>query len=96
MVTGPDPLGIHRDHERVHAFQVQQHPFRPGTAGQQISQLAVDPVKQAGAQQQVLDTVRLAAQHLAEQVLRDRAVAAGEEGGEAISAEPAPSARPRT
>jgi hypothetical protein len=84
MVAEPGPLGDQRDHERVRLFKVQQHPFRPRASGQQISQLAVDPVEQAGAQQQVLDTVRLAVQHLAEQVLRDRAVAAGELRGETL------------
>ena len=58
--------------------QVQQDLFRARPAGQQVGQLAVDPVQDRGAQQQILDLGRLAVQHLREQVLRDRALAAGE------------------
>ena len=51
----------------------------PGrAAGQQIGQFAVDAIEQGRAQQQILDAGRLALQHLGDQVLGDRAVAAGE------------------
>jgi MFS family permease len=59
-------------------LQVEQDRFRAGPAGQQVGQLAVDAVEDGGPQQQVLDTRRLALQHLGDQVLRDRAVTAGE------------------
>jgi len=44
----------------------------------------VDPVQHRGAQQQALDLRRLPLQHLGQQVLRDRAVAAGELGDELL------------
>jgi hypothetical protein len=78
VVAEPGPPGVQRDHERVRVLQVQQDPLRAGAASQQIGQLAVDPVHQAGAQQQVLSGGRLAVQQLGEQIRRDRTVAAGE------------------
>jgi hypothetical protein len=39
-----------RHDEGVRVLQVQQDPFRPGRAGEQVRQLAVDPVEQGGAQ----------------------------------------------
>ena len=70
--------GVERHDERVRVFEVQQDPFRARAAGQQIRQLTVDAIEQAGTQQQILDVVGLAVQHLGDQVLGDRAVAAGE------------------
>ena len=58
--------------------------FRAGAAGQHVRELAVDPIEQGGAQQQILDVGRLALQHLRDQVLRDHAVAAGELGDEPL------------
>ncbi len=78
VVAKPRPAGVEGDHERVGVFQVEQDPFRPGGAGEQVGQLAVDPVEQAGAQQQPLDVGGLAVEHLGHQVLGDGAVAAGE------------------
>ena len=78
VVAKPRALGVERDDERVRVLELQQDPFRARAAGQQIGQLAVDPIEQGGAQQQLLDVVGLALQHLGEQVLGDRAVAAGE------------------
>ena len=78
VVAEPGPLGVERYDERVRVLEVQQDPFRARAAGQQVGQLAVDPVEQGGAQQQILDVGGLAVQHLGEQVLGDRAVAAGE------------------
>ena len=74
----PRALRVQRDDERVGVLQVQQDPFRARAAGQQIGQLAVDPIEQGGPQEQILDVGWLAVQHLGDQVLRDRAVAAGE------------------
>ncbi len=58
--------------------------FRARAAGQQVGQFAVDPVKQAGAQQQILNVVGLAVEHLGEQVIGDGAVAAGELGDDPL------------
>ena len=84
MVAEPGPGGVEGDDERVRVLEFQQDPVRPGAARQQIGQLAVDPVEQAGAQQQVLHIAGLAVQHFGEQVLRDRAVGAGEVGDETL------------
>ena len=84
MVAKPRPLGVQRDHKRVRVLELQQDPFRARAAGQQIGQLAVDAIEHGGTQQQLLDVVRLALQHLGEQVLGDRAVAAGELRHEAL------------
>ena len=78
VVAEPRALGVQRHDERVRVREFQQDPLRATAAGQQVRQLAVDPVEQRGAQQQILDVGRLAHQHLRDQVLRDRAVAAGE------------------
>ena len=51
-------------------------------AGQQVSQLPVDAIEHARGQEQVLNIVRLTFQHLGEEVLGHRAVAAGELGDE--------------
>jgi hypothetical protein len=66
---------------------VQSGYVRGQPAAQQAGQLAVDPVQQAGAQEQILDAGRLAIQNLGQQVLRDRAVAAGELGDEPLRVE---------
>ena len=52
--------------------------FRARAAGQQIGQFTVDAIEQGGAQQQLLHLLRLAVQHLGDQILGDRPVAAGE------------------
>ena len=84
VVAEPGPPGIQRHDERVGVLEVQQDPFRARPAGQQVGQLAVDPVEQAGAKEQILDVGRLAFEHLGEQVLGDRALAAGELGDEPL------------
>ena len=78
VVAEPGAPGVQRFDERVRVLELQQDPFRARAAGQQIGQLAVDPVEQGGAQQQILDVGRLAVEHLGDQILGDRAVAAGE------------------
>ena len=78
VVAEPGTLGVQRFDERVGVLEVEQDPFRARPTGQQIGQFAVDPVEQRGTQEKILDVGRLAVQHLGEQVLRDRAVAAGE------------------
>ncbi len=78
VVAEPGTPGVERHDERVRVREFQQDPLRARAAGQHVGQLAVDPVEQGGAQQQILDVGWLALQHLRDQVLRDRAVAAGE------------------
>ena len=78
VVAEPGALGVQRFDERVRVLEFQKDPFRARAAGQQVCQLAVDPVEQGGTQEQILDVGRLAFQHLGDQILGDRAVAAGE------------------
>ena len=78
VVAEPGALGVERFDERVGVLEFQQDPFRARAAGQQIGQLAVDPIEQGGTQEQILDVGWLAFEHLGDQVLGDRAVAAGE------------------
>ena len=61
--------------------RIRSEPGRP------VSRSASSPLTRSsrrGAQQQILDVGRLAVQHLGEQVLRDRALAAGELGDEPL------------
>jgi hypothetical protein len=78
VVAEPGALGVERFDERVGVLKFQQDPFRARAAGQQIGQLAVDAIEQGGTQEQILDVGGPAFQHLGDQVLGDRAVAAGE------------------
>ena len=84
VVAKPRALGVERDHKRVRVLELQQDPLRARAAGQQVGQLTVDAIEQGGAQEQLLDVVGLAVQHLGEQVLGDGAVAAGELGHEPL------------
>ena len=47
VVAEPGPPGVQRFDERVRVFETQQDLFRARPAGQQVGQLAVDPVEQA-------------------------------------------------
>ena len=77
VVAEPGPLGVQGHDERVRVLELEQDPFRAGTAGQEVGQLPVDPVEQRGAQEQILDLAGLAFQHLGEQVLGDRSAGTG-------------------
>ena len=84
VIAEPPALGIEGQDERVRVLEVQQDPLRARVAGEQVSQFPVDTIEQGGPQQQLLDVVRLALQHLGEQVLRDRPIAARELRDEAL------------
>ena len=56
----------------------------PGLAAQEVAQGTVDPLEQRRAQQQPPHRCGLAVQHLGEQVLGHRALAARELGGKAV------------
>jgi hypothetical protein len=78
VIAKPRPLGVQRHDKRVRVFEVQQDPFRTSAPGQQVRQLAVDPIEQRGSQQQLPDLIWLAFQHFSDQVLGDRAAVSGE------------------
>jgi hypothetical protein len=84
VVAEPGTLGVERYDKRVRVFQRQQDPFRARAAGQQISQFTVDAIEHRGAQQQILDVIGLALQHLGDQILGHRTVAPGELGDETL------------
>jgi hypothetical protein len=52
--SGQSPAGVERFDERVRVLEVQQDSFRARAAGQHVRELAVDPVEQGGAQEQIL------------------------------------------
>jgi hypothetical protein len=78
VVAEPGARGVHRDDERVGLLQVLQHPLAAGGSGQQVGQLAVDPLQHAGPQQQPAHRRWLPLQHLGQQVVGHRPLAAGE------------------
>ena len=51
VVAEPGPARVQGDHEGVGVFQVLQRPFSAAFPGQQIGQLAVDPIQHARAEQ---------------------------------------------
>ena len=82
VVAEPGPLGVQRHHERTGLFQVLQDPLPSVVAGQQVSQVPVDPLQDAGAQQQPPDLLGLPVKNLGQQVFRHRPFGAGELRGE--------------
>jgi hypothetical protein len=80
VVAEPRPPGVQRDHERVRGLQVRQHSLPAAIAGQQVGQLAVDPVHDRGAQQQPPHRLALTFQHLGQQILRHRPLGPGKLG----------------
>ena len=78
VVAEPGPCRVQRDRERVRGLQVLQHLLGALVPGQQGSQLPVHPLQDGGAQQQPPHRLALPVQHLSQQVLRHRPLAAGE------------------
>jgi hypothetical protein len=78
MVAEPGPRRVQRHHKRVGLLQVLQHPFPTAGPGQQISQLAVDAIQPARAQQQPPHLAGLPLQHLGQQVFRHGPFGPGE------------------
>jgi hypothetical protein len=84
VVAKPGTAGVERDDECVGVLEVEQDPFRSGCAGEEVGQLTIDPVQYRGTQQQALYLRRLPVEHLGQQILRDRPIAAGELGHEPV------------
>lgn len=82
VVAEPGTSGVEGQDERVGVLELQQDPFRSSCPGEQVGQLAVDPVQQGSTQQQSLYLWWLPVQHFGHQVLGDSAIAAGELGDE--------------
>jgi hypothetical protein len=78
VIAEPGLRRVQRHHERARLLQILQHPLPARPSGQQVGQLAVDPVQHAGAQQQPPHLLGLPVQHLGQQVLRHRPLGAGE------------------
>ena len=78
VIPEPGPGRVHRHDKRIGVFQAEEDPLGAGVAGQQIRQLAVDPVEDRQTQEKLLDLGRLALQHFGEQVLGNCPAAAGE------------------
>jgi hypothetical protein len=73
---------VDRDHQRIGLLELVQQPTAVLPAREEVGQLPGDPVEDGGPEQQVTHLGRLAMQHLAQQVVRDRALTAGELGHE--------------
>ena len=84
MVAEPGPPRIQGDHERAGLLQLLQHPLPAAAPGQQVGQLAADPLGHRGAQQQPPDLLALPFQHLGQQVVGHRPLAAGKLFGEPL------------
>jgi hypothetical protein len=65
LVAEPPAPGVQRFDERVSVLEAQQDRFRARPIGQQVGQLAIDPVEHRGAQEQILDVRPLALVKLA-------------------------------
>jgi hypothetical protein len=78
VVAEPGARRIQRHHERVRLLQLLQDPMAARLAGQRVGELAADPLHQAGPQQQPPHLLALPVQHLGQQVLGHRTLAAGE------------------
>ena len=84
VVAEPGARHVHRDDERVGLLELVQQPRPVAASGQEVGERAVDALEDAGAQQQVPHLGRLAAQHLAQQVVGDGPLAARELGHEPV------------
>jgi hypothetical protein len=70
VIPEPGARGVQRQHERVRLFQVLQQPLRATAPAEQVGQLAVDPLEDAGAQQQAPHRCGLPVQYLRQEILR--------------------------
>ena len=84
MVTEPPSLGVKRDDECVRPLKSVQDSLRAGGAGEDVRQCSVHPLEDRGAQQQPPYVVGMALEHLGEQVVGDRTLAARELGDEPL------------
>jgi hypothetical protein len=84
MVAEPRPLGVERDDERVRFLERVQDPLRAGRFEEGVGQRTVHPLEDRRAQQQSPHLVRLALEHLGQQVIGHGVLAAGELGDEAL------------
>ena len=82
MVAEPGPPRVQRDDERARLLELLQDPLAARVPGQQVGQLAIDPFQYRGPQQHPPGLFALPIQHLGQQVLGDRALAAAELGRE--------------
>jgi hypothetical protein len=84
MVAEPRPAPVQRDHERAGLLQILQDPFPATGPGQQVGEVAIDPLQEGSPQQQPPHLLALPVQHLGQQVLGYRPLAAGELRGEPL------------
>ena len=84
VVAKPRSLRVQRHHERARVLQLAQDPLRPRAPGQPVGQRTAHPLQYRGPQQQPADLLRLALEHLGQQVLGHRALTAREAGRQAL------------
>ena len=83
VVAEPRAGGVDRDDQRVRLLELVQQPRPVAAAGQRVGERAADALEDACAHQQRAHLRRLGGERLVEQVVGDRALAAGEFGDEA-------------
>ena len=85
VIAVPGALTIERGHEHAVALELLQRERAAARAGEGVGELAGHAVDDARAQQQLAQLRRPAGQHLAHQVVGDRAVVAREVGDERVA-----------
>ena len=78
VVAVPPALVVERDDEQVLALEGLEHRLTVGAAGQRVAEAAGQLVEHGGVEQERAHLVRLAVQHLLDEVVEDEPVAAGE------------------
>jgi hypothetical protein len=84
VAAEPRTAGVDREDERVRVLELVQGTFGARLAGDQLGERAVDPLEDAGAEQQAAHARRPAGEDLVVQVLGDRPIRAGEAAGETV------------
>ena len=84
VAAEPRTVGVERDDECVLLLERVEDALRTRAAEKGIGQRPVHAVKDGSPQQQPLHLVGLPFEHFGKQVVRDRAIAAGESGDESI------------
>ena len=84
VVAEPGPGRVQRHDERVRLLQILQDPLAARPSRQRVGQRAGHPLQHAGPQQQPPHLLALPLQHLGQQVLGHRPLAAGELGREPV------------
>jgi hypothetical protein len=84
VVAKPQAPRVQCGHERVSLLEVLQDPLGSRASREEVRERPVHPLEHRGAQKQGSHVRRLAIEHLSQQVVGDRTLAAGELGHELL------------